>query len=124
MSGSYLDETDISAARAIAVVATGEAWLLDVREKSEWDAGHAPGAHHIPMYDLAERQHELPDDEQIVVICHLGERSAVVRDALVAADYRAANIVGGMDAWQLSGGPVTRGGHAGGADGIMEEGGA
>lgn len=139
MSGSYFDETDITAARAIELVASGRAWLLDVREQYEWDAGHAPQAHHIPMHELAARQHELPDDQQIVVVCHVGVRSELVRDALLAADYPAANVVGGMDAWAQSGGAVSTGGGDAGraidagdrhgepptrADGIMDEGGA
>jgi len=118
MSGSYLDETDITAARAIGLVAEGTAWLLDVREGVEWDAGHAPNAHHIPLHELAERQHELPEHEQILVICHVGERSALVRDALLRADYPAANVTGGMVAWAAGGGPVVTG------HGIMDAGGA
>jgi rhodanese-related sulfurtransferase len=108
VSGSYLDEDEVSAARASELVEAGSAWLLDVRETYEWEAGHAPGAHHIPLYEVEARQHELPESEQILVICHTGGRSRLVTDALNRADYPTANVAGGMDAWQASGAAVVR----------------
>lgn len=108
MPGSYLDDDEVSAVRARELVESGQAWLLDVREGYEWDAGHAPGAHHIPMAEIETRQHELPDAEQILVICHSGGRSRMVTDALSRADYPAANVAGGMSAWQLSCAEVVR----------------
>jgi len=108
VSGSYLSEDEVSAARARELVESGSAWLLDVREGYEWEAGHAPGAHHIPLYEIEARQHELPEDAQILVICHTGGRSRFVTDALARADYPVANVEGGMDAWQRDGAPVIR----------------
>ena len=107
MSGRYLSEDEVSAARARELVDAGAAWLLDVREGYEWESGHAPDAHHIPMGELGLRQHELPEDQQILVICAVGGRSRRVTDALLQADYPAANVAGGMLAWQASGGPVS-----------------
>nr|WP_223695233.1 rhodanese-like domain-containing protein [Leifsonia poae] len=98
----------MSAVRARELVEAGSAWLLDVREGFEWQAGHAPGAHHIPLAELGARLQELPDDEQILVICHTGGRSRFATDALRRADYPAANVAGGMDAWQSDGAPVVR----------------
>lgn len=109
MSGSYLSEDEVSAARARELVESGSAWLLDVREGDEWAAVRAPDAHHIPLSELSVRQHELPEDAQILVICHSGGRSRMVTDALLQADYPAANVTGGMLAWQASGGPVLTG---------------
>lgn len=107
MSGFYLSDDEVSAARARELIDSGAAWLLDVREADEWEAGHAPKAHHIPLSDLGNRQHELPDDTQILVICHSGGRSRMVTDALLQANYPAANVTGGMLAWQASGGPLS-----------------
>jgi rhodanese-related sulfurtransferase len=108
VTGSYLDEDEVSAVRARELVEAGDAWLLDVREGYEWDAGHAPDAHHIPMSQIEARQLELPEAEQILVICHTGARSRMVTDALNRADYPTANVVGGMAAWQQSGADVVR----------------
>ena len=71
--------------------------LLDVREGYEWEAGHAPGAHHIPMSQLEQRQDELPDDEQILVICHTGARSRMVTDGVTRAPHRAFLRATGLD---------------------------
>ena len=38
-----------------------DTYLLDVREDDEWTAGHAPGAHHLPMMELPARLAEVPD---------------------------------------------------------------
>ncbi|MGJ4843828.1 MULTISPECIES: rhodanese-like domain-containing protein [unclassified Leifsonia] len=108
MSGSYLSEDEVSAERAHELVESGSAWLLDVREAHEWEAGHAPAAHHIPLYEIESRQHELPEDQQILVVCLSGGRSRLATDALNRADYPTANVAGGMYAWQASGAPVVR----------------
>jgi rhodanese-related sulfurtransferase len=96
--------SEVSAAEAVVLAET--AWLLDVREQDEWDRGHAPAAHLIPMSVIEQRSGELPEDERIVVICHSGYRSARVTQALLAAGYDAVNVAGGMDAWQSAGGVV------------------
>jgi rhodanese-related sulfurtransferase len=96
----------VTAGEAISLVASGDLWLLDVREDFEWSSGHAPGAHHIPLGELGLRQGELPDDVTIAVICHVGQRSRMVTNALVDADYAAVDVAGGMVAWQASGGDI------------------
>jgi rhodanese-related sulfurtransferase len=108
--------SEVSAADAIALVDAGVglhgAWLLDVREQNEWDAGHAPEAHLVPMSAIERRSDELPTDQRILVICHSGYRSWQVTKALVAAGYDAVSVAGGMDAWQSAGGVVVRDGSA------------
>jgi rhodanese-related sulfurtransferase len=99
------ETAQIPAEDAIALVANS-GWMLDVREQDEWNRGHAPQAHLIPMGAIMERIDELPDDAQIVVICHSGYRSWQVTKALVSAGYDAVNVAGGMEAWQSAGGVV------------------
>ena len=48
----------VSAVQAVAL-ADGGAVLLDVREPHEWQAGHAPGARHIPLSRIPRRAAEL-----------------------------------------------------------------
>lgn len=81
--------------------------LLDVREQEEWDAGHAPGAIHIPMGELPVRVEELPEEE-LLVICRSGGRSARSVQWLTQAGYDAYNVDGGMKGWAQAGLPVTR----------------
>jgi rhodanese-related sulfurtransferase len=80
------------------------ACLLDVREGYEWDAGHAASATHVPMGELSWDR--LPEARPLLVVCHVGGRSAGVTQALVRAGVEAANVVGGMDAWARAGLPV------------------
>ncbi|MFI5234222.1 MAG: rhodanese-like domain-containing protein, partial [Gemmatimonadales bacterium] len=51
--------------------------VLDVRGRSEWDAGHLPGALHIPLQELAERLGELPAGRPLVLHCQGGGRSSI-----------------------------------------------
>jgi rhodanese-related sulfurtransferase len=98
---------EIAVDEALSRVAGGT-YLLDVREQDEWDRGHAPTAHLIPMSVIQERVAELPEGEPLLVICHSGYRSYTVTKALVAAGYDAASVAGGMEAWQSAGGEVVQ----------------
>ena len=80
-----------------------EAWLLDVREYDEWAAGHAPRATHIPLGQLGARTAEIPQDQEIYVICRSGVRSARAANALAGAGWRAINVAGGMQDWAAAG---------------------
>lgn len=97
--------TEISPAEAVDLVRDG-AILLDVREQDEWDAGHAPQAQHLAMSELNARVQELPQDVQLVCVCHAGGRSGRVAEALNRAGWQALNMAGGMHAWQAAGLPV------------------
>jgi rhodanese-related sulfurtransferase len=83
-----------------------DAYLLDVREQEEWDAGHAPHAVHIPMGRLSDRAAEVPRDQEIYVICRSGVRSAQVTVALNQAGWLARNVDGGMKRWVEVGRPM------------------
>lgn len=85
-----------------------DAVMLDVREPDEWEAGHVADATWIPMGELAARQDEIPKDRFLVVACRSGSRSARVTQALVAAGYDAANLVGGLQAWAEAGQPLVQ----------------
>jgi rhodanese-related sulfurtransferase len=82
-----------------------EVQVLDVREPHEWAAGHIEGALHIPMRQLESRVGELATDRRIVAVCRSGARSGRVAAALRAAGYDAANLEGGMQAWEEAGLP-------------------
>jgi rhodanese-related sulfurtransferase len=97
----------VTAAEAIERSNAG-ALLIDVREQWEWDAVHAPQATHIPMGTLTEHVDELPEGDAVLIICHSGGRSLTVASALAEAGYRAVNVLGGMSAWEQSGGAVVR----------------
>ncbi len=89
-----------------------DAVLLDVREQDEWDAGHAPGAVHVPMTELAARLDEVPDGDPVYVICRSGGRSARVTAYLNQQGWDTVNVQGGMGSWSAAGRPMVAAGDA------------
>ncbi|WP_141579545.1 rhodanese-like domain-containing protein [Actinomadura sp. WMMA1423] len=90
----------------VAAEVPQDGYLLDVREQDEWDAGHAPGAVHIPMRQLGDRAGEVPRDREVFVICRSGARSAQVTVALNQAGWLARNVGDGMNGWAAAGRPM------------------
>ena len=86
------------------------AYLLDVREQSEWNEAHINGSVLIPLAQLSTRLAEVPADRDVLIICRSGNRSAQARDELRAAGYpNTTSIDGGMNAWISAGLPVVTG---------------
>jgi len=82
-------------------------YLLDVREQDEWDAGHAPDAHHVPMSTLTARIAEIPAEGDVVVICRAGHRSAQVVNYLISQGRtNVTNLDGGIVDWVAAGRPI------------------
>ncbi len=86
------------------------AFILDVRQPEEWEAGHIPGATLIPLGELDSRLDELPEDEDIVVVCRSGNRSATGRDILLDAGFLdVTSMGGGMNEWANQGYEIVTG---------------
>ena len=84
--------------------------LIDVREPGEFAEVRAPGAVLLPTSSLSTRAQELPTDRPLLVVCHVGGRSAAVTNFLLQRGWTdVQNVAGGMDAWERAGLPVTRG---------------
>jgi rhodanese-related sulfurtransferase len=83
-----------------------DASVLDVREDDEWQAGHVPGARHVPMAEVPARLEELAADGELVVVCRSGGRSARVVAWLQQNGVDAVNLDGGMGAWEQAGRPM------------------
>jgi len=110
---TQVPEVDPADARALL---DAGAFLLDVREADEWEAGHAPDACFLPMGHVQAAQGQLPTDRRIVAVCRIGGRSAAVTEALNAWGFDAVNLAGGMRAWAEAGLPVVT---ADGGDGAV-----
>ncbi len=84
--------------------------LMDVREDSEWNAGHASEAIHLGK-GILERDLEkmFPDvNTEIIIYCGGGYRSALACDAAQKMGYRSVHsLIGGYKAMKESGWPVT-----------------
>ena len=104
-SKSRVKEIDIEAYKKLA--ASGEPHVLvDVREESEWKAGHAKGALHLGK-GVIERDIEarVPDPStKLVLYCGGGYRSALAADALQRMGYTdVISLDGGWRAYSSSG---------------------
>jgi len=95
-------KTDV--AQLAPKLAAGSVTVLDVRNRSEYEAGHLPGSLHIPVGYLAERLAEIPRDKPIVVQCQSGARSAIATSVLQRLGVTdATDLVGGFVAWANAG---------------------
>jgi rhodanese-related sulfurtransferase len=82
-------------------------FVLDVRTQEEWDEYHAPDTTHIPLDELESRLNELPQGEEVVVICRSGNRSQQGRDILLDNGFTAVTSVdGGLKEWSAAGYPI------------------
>ena len=80
--------------------------LADVREKDEWDAGHLPGAVHVPKSYLEQwAEDRIPDKTKTTVLyCAGGVRSVMAADTLSKLGYtNLISMSGGFNRWKDSG---------------------
>jgi len=74
--------------------------LIDVREPYEFKQGHLQGAWLIPVGQLERHMDAIPRDRDLVLYCHMGQRSAHALEMLRAAGFRRAkHLKGGYAAW-------------------------
>ena len=90
----------LSATRASALYLDGVAALLDVRLQDEFEAGHAPGALHMPLLILRERWSDLPTGQTIIVMSRGGSRAVRAADFLRRRGLDAYALTGGLRAWR------------------------
>jgi sulfur-carrier protein adenylyltransferase/sulfurtransferase len=93
---SQISELDPSEVKAL----NGEAVLLDVRESEEWDAGHIPGARHVPRGYLESRVEGVigsDRSQKVVIYCASGQRSALAANTL-------KDLLGYEDVYSMNGG--------------------
>jgi rhodanese-related sulfurtransferase len=101
----------VDPASAVSLINRNGAHVLDVREDSEWQQGHIPGAIHVPLGQLGNRMNELEAykgaDTPVVVACRSGNRSAMAAVRLRKAGFESVyNLEGGTMAWQQAGMPL------------------
>ena len=81
--------------------------MLDVRGRTEWDAGHIAGATNIPVGYLTDRLDEIPRGKPLAIHCLGGARSAIAASVLQAAGFDdVLNVTGGYQEWAAAGNPI------------------
>ncbi len=87
----------------------GKVTLIDVRNLSEWDEEHIPGAQHIMLGYLGERAVEIQADRPVVVQCRIGVRSSIGVSILKAKGFEnVINLQGGIEGWQSADLPIVQ----------------
>jgi len=95
---------DVDVQTVAAILDHPDLFLLDVREQSEYDAGHIAGNTLIPTGSIADRLAEIPKDKEVVIYCHSGARSSRIFNFLTEEGYtNIHNMQGGIVAWQNAG---------------------
>jgi rhodanese-related sulfurtransferase len=102
--------TEISPQEAASKLKSGEAMIVDVREKDEWDEQHIPGAIHLSRGTIELDIEEKVPDPNAMIICHCGGggRSALAAESLQKMGYKnVRSMAGGFKAWKAAGLPAT-----------------
>jgi rhodanese-related sulfurtransferase len=100
---------EISPAQAFAKFQQG-AFFLDVRSQDEWNQFHIKGSTLIPLDQLSDRLTELPEDQDIVVVCLSGHRSQSGTAILLQAGFTCVSCLsGGLQAWMDANYPIEKG---------------
>jgi len=103
---------EVSVDEARRKLESGKAKLIDVREESEWEAGHARGAEHLGK-GVIERDIEARVQDkkaELILYCGGGFRSALATDNVQKMGYtNVRSMAGGWRAWQAAGAPVEKG---------------
>src|SRR5437868_12029370 len=83
--------TEISPTDAAEKSKSGEAVIVDVREKDEWDQGHIPDAVHMSRGSIEFDIEEQVPDLNAMIVCHCGGggRSALAAESLQKIGYRS-----------------------------------
>jgi rhodanese-related sulfurtransferase len=83
--------------------------VVDVREPSEFAAGHVIDSRNIPVAQIASRAGELPANKAVIVLCASGSRSSRAAAALRKAGRADVFCLdGGLAGWQQAGLPVMK----------------
>ena len=101
---SSVEEVDPSEVNRIVSNGNGIV-LLDVRESDEWDAGHIPGAKHIPRGYLESRVEGVVGSDRsqrVIIYCASGQRSALAANTLkqLLGYEDVASMNGGITLWK------------------------
>jgi rhodanese-related sulfurtransferase len=98
----------ITPAEACRRVQAGGAALIDVREPEEYLAGHAEGAVNVPLSSFREHYQDIARQVDVLLICHIGQRSLMAAVFMRNQGWRQVfNVDGGTDEWESMRLPMT-----------------
>lgn len=100
---------EIAIADASAYIQREQPLLLDMRESSEFSAGHIPGAVLMPQAELAMHLSDIPHDRPVLTVCAAGARSLRTAQFLQQMGYtNVRSLAGGTSGWAAAGLPIDK----------------
>ncbi len=82
---------------------TGDLTLLDVRQPSEWDQGHVPGARYMFLPEIPGKAKELDRSRPVAAFCGSGYRASIAASLLKREGFKVSNVPGSFGAWLAAG---------------------
>ena len=110
VAGAKKNVTEVSPTDAAAKSRSGDAVIVDVREKDEWEQEHIQDAIHLSRGTIELEVEEKFPDQSTTIICHCGGggRSALAAESLQKMGYKnVRSMAGGLKAWKAVGLPTT-----------------
>jgi hydroxyacylglutathione hydrolase len=102
---------EVSSEQLASLLAADAVTLIDVRNSSEWEAGHIPGSHNFPLGRLPVALDRIPREKPLVVHCESGGRAAVAISVLQAqGSHSVSHLAGDYDGWRKQARPIRQGG--------------
>jgi hydroxyacylglutathione hydrolase len=98
---------NVTPAQVKDLIVDKDYYVIDVRNRNEWESGHIPGANHLMLGNLKEKLVSIPKNKKIIVQCQSGARSAIGVSVLQANGFKnVLNMKGGFSAWKDKGFPI------------------
>lgn len=82
---------------------SGELVVLDVRQPSEWDHGHVPGARYLFLPEIPGKAAGLDRSKPLATFCGTGYRASIAASLLKRAGFDVVNVPGSFSAWLAAG---------------------
>ncbi len=91
---------NVSREKAKELIETEEVAVIDVRTQEEYNNGHIPGAHLLPLDQLESQLDDLNKDQPYLIVCETGNRSLQASKQLLDNGFNHIyNMENGMNAW-------------------------
>ncbi len=85
------------------------AYVIDVRNGTEFGSGHLANSKHMPLEEVLKRKDELKKDKPIIVVCEMGARATKAAGQLRADGFSQVFVLdGGLKAWREAGLPLVK----------------
>ena len=107
---SKLAGDKVSVSEAVQAINRGDAVMVDVREKKEFDAGHVANAVNIPFAKITNgaRLFEKYKDKRIILADKMGQQTGSVGKTLAKEGLDVCRLQGGIEEWKMQKLPLVK----------------